>query len=106
MENQEVVKGSGYTMTPAVVDRPSSPEPAGKEDAVEKKQQLEPLFARSETEDFRADWHQIQGDFVDEPKLAVERADKLVATVIHRLASQFAAERKRLEQGWSNEGEV
>jgi hypothetical protein len=39
----------------------------------------------------------IQVGFVDEPRRAVEEADKLVASAIQRLAQVFAAERTKLE---------
>jgi hypothetical protein len=35
--------------------------------------------------------------FVDEPRRAVEEADKLVASAIQRLAQIFAAEKSKLE---------
>ena len=47
---------------------------------------------------FRARWDKTQISFVDEsPRAAVEQADSLVATVVKRLAEQFAAERADLE---------
>ena len=105
MEDRATVEGSGFTMSPAVVDRPSSPERSDEDPKpIEKTQRLEPLFPPNETQDLRANWHQIQGDFVEEPKRAVEQADQLVARVIQRLATEFTSERKRLEQGWAKEG--
>jgi hypothetical protein len=102
-EDQPVIEGTGFTMNPAVVDRPSSPE---REGAGRVPSQLEPLFPRIETEAYRSDWHGIQGNFVDDPKRAVEQADKLVATTIQRLASQFTTQRKLLEEGWSKNGDA
>ncbi len=75
-EDQPVIKGTDFTMSPPVIDRPSSPERG-----FQNPSQLEPLFPRIETETYRSDWHGVQGDFVDDPKRAVERADNLVATV-------------------------
>jgi hypothetical protein len=37
---------------------------------------------------------------VDEPRKAVEEADKLVASVMKRLAEGFANERSKLEKQW------
>jgi hypothetical protein len=51
-------------------------------------------------------WNEIQATFVDEPRRAVERADKLVEEVIQQLARVFADERTRLEAAWSGGGEV
>ena len=59
-----------------------------------------PLFPDNELNDFRARWDKAQIGFVDEPRAAVEQADSLVATVVKRIAEQFAAERAELEHQW------
>ena len=59
-----------------------------------------PLFTESEMEDFRSQWSSLQTGFVDEPRRAVEDADKLVASVMQRLAEGFANERSGLEKQW------
>jgi len=66
----------------------------------------EPLFAGKETARLRADWDQVQASFVDEPRQAVEQADRLVATAIKRLAEIFAEEKARLESQWDRGGDV
>jgi hypothetical protein len=58
------------------------------------------LFADQELNDLRARWDKAQIGFVDEPRTAVEQADSLVATVVKRIAEQFAAERDELEHQW------
>jgi hypothetical protein len=58
------------------------------------------LFPDSELNDLRARWEKAQIGFVDEPRTAVEQADSLVATVVKRIAEQFAAERVELEHQW------
>jgi hypothetical protein len=58
------------------------------------------LFPDNELNEFRARWDKAQIRFVDEPRAAVEQADSLVATVVKRIAEQFAAERAELEQQW------
>ncbi len=65
-----------------------------------------PLFDEHEGNDLRGRWHDIQGDFVDDPKASVQHADELVATCIKRLAEMFAKERSTLESEWSRGGEV
>ena len=55
---------------------------------------------------FRADWQEIQVRFVDEPQVAVEEADGLVAELMRQLAGTFAEERSRLEQEWGRGAEV
>jgi len=59
-----------------------------------------PLFSESEMGDFRSQWSKVQTGFVDEPRRAVEDADKLVAAVMQRLAEGFANERSGLEKQW------
>ena len=59
-----------------------------------------PLFSESEMGDFRSQWSNLQTGFVDEPRRAVEGADKLVAAVMQRLAEGFANERSGLEKQW------
>jgi hypothetical protein len=59
-----------------------------------------PLFSESEMGDFRSQWSKLQTGFVDEPRRTVEGADKLVASVMQRLAEGFANERSGLEQQW------
>jgi hypothetical protein len=58
------------------------------------------LFPDNELTEFRARWDKTQIGFVDEPRAAVEQADSLVATVVKRIAEQFAAERAELEHQW------
>ncbi len=59
-----------------------------------------PLFSESDVSDLRARWSNVQTGFVDEPRRAVEEADKLVAAVMKRLAEGFANERSSLEKQW------
>jgi hypothetical protein len=63
-------------------------------------QEAAPLFSGSEANDLRARWDAIQVGFVDEPRRAVEQADKLVAGTMKRLAEIFAEERSKLEGQW------
>ena len=70
---------------------------------VEKPQHVEDhasLFRENDADDLRRQWTDIQGDFVDEPRKAVERADSLVADVMKRLAEGFTSERTGLEKQW------
>ena len=61
-----------------------------------------PLFSESEMGDFRSQWSKLQTGFVDEPRRTVEDADKLVASVMQRLAESFANERSGLEKQWDS----
>jgi hypothetical protein len=58
------------------------------------------LLVENEARDFRSHWEKVQAGFVDEPRQAVEEADKLVASAIKRLAEVFADERAKLEREW------
>jgi hypothetical protein len=62
--------------------------------------QPNPLFVDDELYGFRSRWDEVQTSFVDEPRAAVEQADSLVASVVKRIAEQFAAEREQLEKQW------
>jgi len=64
------------------------------------------LFPENELTDFRGRWDRIQTGFVDEPRSAVEQADSLVATLVKRIAEQFANERAELEKQWDKGGDV
>ena len=63
-------------------------------------QNTQALFAETEVTELRGRWTNVQSAFVDEPRHAVEEADKLVATVMQRLADGFAGERSSLEKQW------
>jgi hypothetical protein len=62
--------------------------------------QPSPLFSEAEVGDLRSRWSSVQTAFVDEPRRAVEDADKLVASLMKQLAEGFANERSRLEGQW------
>jgi hypothetical protein len=48
-------------------------------------------------------WEQIKAGFVDEPRRAVEDADRLVAEVVDQVARACADERERLARSWSSD---
>jgi hypothetical protein len=60
------------------------------------------LFSESDIGDLRSRWSNVQAEFVDEPRRAVQEADQLVATVMQRLAEGFANERGSLERQWDS----
>ena len=64
------------------------------------------LFSSDEGESFRSRWHEIQVEFVDQPRRSVEQADALVAEVMQGLAQMFADERERLESQWGRGDDV
>ncbi len=65
-----------------------------------------PLFSDSEIGEFRSRWSSVQTGFVDELRRSVEDVDKLVASVMQRLAERFANERSGLETQWDQGNNV
>jgi len=55
---------------------------------------------------FQSRWNEVQTMFVDEPRVAVDRADALVAEVVQAVTSGFADRKVALEQRWSSGGDV
>ena len=64
------------------------------------------LLEGDEMQSMLARWKDIQAEFVDEPRKAVQDADALVADLMQRLAQMFAGERDQLESRWAGGGEV
>ncbi|HEX4750696.1 MAG TPA: hypothetical protein VH302_14220, partial [Bryobacteraceae bacterium] len=60
------------------------------------------LFPENELGDYRRRWQDVQGSFVDDPRIAVRTADELVASLMSRLAQLFADERAKLEHDWDS----
>jgi hypothetical protein len=56
--------------------------------------------------DFAARWQSVQVIFVDEPRRAVEDADRLVREVMDRLTDVFRLQRDDLEKAWHAGGEA
>jgi hypothetical protein len=97
---------ASYGITPKQPDRPKlvkGQEPRTLDRAAEVSA---PLFSESELGDFRSQWSNLQTGFVDEPRRAVEDADKLVASVMQRLVEGFANERSGLEKKWDSGNNV
>jgi hypothetical protein len=59
-------------------------------------EQAEPLLGQ-ETDELRSRWQSIQSTFVDEPREAVQQADRLVTDVIKRLTRTFEETHEALE---------
>lgn len=66
----------------------------------------QPLLPADQAEQYKSNWETIQASFVDEPREAVEKADRLVADLMQRLAAGFSEERERLESQWEKGGDV
>ncbi len=64
------------------------------------------LLAEDELQSILDRWKDIQAEFVDEPRRAVQDADSLVADLMQRLARMFASERGQLESRWASGDDV
>jgi hypothetical protein len=64
------------------------------------------LLERGELQSITTRWKDIQAEFVDEPKEAVQQADALVAELMQQLAVMFATERAELESRWAGGSQV
>jgi hypothetical protein len=64
------------------------------------------LLEDQELQAIRGQWKDIQAEFVDEPRKAVQQADALVAELMQRLAQMFATEREGLESRWAGGDDV
>jgi hypothetical protein len=60
----------------------------------------QPLLPQEISSGFQRQWEEIQTRFVDEPRGAVQDADRLVAQVMQQLAQSFAEEHEHLEAQW------
>jgi hypothetical protein len=90
--------GQGAAGTPGPVQPPGGP---GTSD-----QPRQQLLADDELQGIRGQWKDIQAEFVDEPRKAVQEADALVAELMQRLAQMFATEREQLESRWAGGEDV
>jgi len=66
----------------------------------------EPLFSASDADRYRDQWTNVQSEFVDQPREAVEQADRLVADLMQSLAAQFSETRSGLESQWNDSDDV
>ena len=64
------------------------------------------LLAEREASGLRSEWDGIMTSFIDEPRTAVEEADKLVSETIQRVSQVFTEERSKLAQNWINSREA
>ena len=64
------------------------------------------LLEDGELQSITMRWKDIQAEFVDEPTIAVQEADALVAELMQRLAAMFATERAELENRWAASNQV
>ena len=68
--------------------------------------ELVTLLKSEDSEHFRAQWKEIQGKFVDDPRSAVQQADALVSEVVDQITRMFAGEHSSLESQWNQGSDV
>lgn len=86
------------TATPAAVGTAQS--------RVRDAEPIVPLFSAEKCQSLRTQWDSLQAGFVDEPRQAVEQADRLVNEAIDELTKGFSAQRAGLEQHWHSHREI
>lgn len=64
------------------------------------------LLESEDTSNLRAQWSEIQGKFVDDPRSAVQEADALVTKVVDQITQKFASEHASLESQWKQGNDV
>lgn len=65
-----------------------------------------PLLSTADADRLNGEWRVMQSSFVDHPREAVEQADRLVADLMQRLASQFSETRSNLERQWDVQDDI
>jgi hypothetical protein len=81
----------GITADPGLGTRPTADVPPATQ-----------LLGAAERETIIGRWREIQAEFVDEPRAAVQDADALVTDLIERLSRAFASELDQLESRWAS----
>ena len=89
--------GGGQTQRPASATQGAASSDLGVDD-----QPHAQLLEDNEPQAILVRWKNIQAQFVDEPKRAVQDADALVADIMQRLARMFTSERDQLESRWAS----
>jgi hypothetical protein len=82
------------------------PEPRGSgEDARtgEDGARSEPLIPADRSAEYRSRWESVKGQFVDDPRSAVQSANTMVGEILDDLEELFRRQRSELEQGLSDE---
>ena len=55
------------------------------------------VVGEAASEQFRAEWHEVKAQFVDDPEAALTRAHDLVTEAVHELTESMLAERDELD---------
>lgn len=85
---------------------PDETEVGSAADANARPPSAEPLFDPMDADQYRKRWTSVQGEFVNEPRQAVQQADSLVADLMQKLATEFSSTRESLERQWDDSTDV
>jgi hypothetical protein len=102
----EQIASAGATNTDAAEAPSPEPERAATDYLGMEAEPQAQLLEADELQGVILRWKEIQAQFVDEPRSAVQDADALVADLMQRLARTFAAERAQLESRWASGEDV
>ena len=61
------------------------------------------MVTAERAESYGARWNAVKGDFVDEPRQAVAKADALVGELLDELGQLFAQQRRGIERDLDND---
>jgi hypothetical protein len=100
-DSRPISQEDGRTEQPAPTQQAAARSDLGGRD-----QPHAPLLEDHEMQNILVRWKDIQAEFVDEPRKAVQDADALVAELMQRLAQMFASERQQLESRWAGGDDV
>jgi polyhydroxyalkanoate synthesis regulator phasin len=64
------------------------------------------LLQADELQSVVSRWREIQAEFVDQPKRAMQEADELVSELMDRLARTFTEQREQLESRWAESADI
>jgi len=93
-----VVPGKSEVQEP----KTSRPQLVGKESKEPGESKKACFFTEGELREMRERWDKIQGEFVDQPRQAVEDADNLIGEAIKKLHEQFAEDRSSVIRQWNS----
>jgi hypothetical protein len=107
MNNPESTSQGQYPLPDAQTERPAPAQQATASGGLGTGDQPHAqLLEDHELQRILVQWEEIQAEFVDEPRKAVQEADALVAELMQRLAQMFANERQQLESQWAGGDDV
>ena len=100
-ERQDEVSGEAGLETRDYKQDVAAEPMAGRQPTGSQAQDRSALIGEQASARYRQRWESIQATFVDEPRRAVEEADRLVGEVVDHLTRTFSQARQGLEGQWA-----